>query len=281
MLMYIYSLSFLPFIAVLWYNIRMNSPEASYNPEAEHAARLETIIRFGRTAVFRDTDYQVFNDVSGTFHVDAYDELNELSAERLERGQAQIENAYGRVLGLTGINPSDTFYDARLLVRYHLDESSSDKAYKMHMLDLDIAGRQHAEAKQFLLEWSDYYTHTELGFLQFGQTILTDRLVYPRQDELTRSIDRYFGERGYASSFSLQTLINSALVGSMAAGRHIESVAKETATDPLLKELLEKVIKRHQLIRKRPEAELVPGQPSDKELDMVTRVLFRATNLSA
>lgn len=259
----------------------MDSPEASFNPEAEYAARLETIIRFGQTATYKDTDYQVFNDVAGAFHVDAYDEQHELKAERLERGQTHIESAYDRVLGMAGIHPQDAYYDARLLVRYHMDESAPDKMYKLHMLTLDVAGRHHVDAKQFLFEWNDYYTYTELGFLQFGQTVLTDRQVYPKQDELTESIDRHFAERGYASNFSLQTLINSALIGSMAAGRHIEGVAKETATDPLLKELLGKVIKRHQLIRKRPESELVPGQPSDSELDMVTRVLFRATNLVA
>lgn len=276
--MHNYHSEFLPLIVLLWHNIIMSHPEIYHNPEAEYAARLETIIRFGQTAVFHETDYQVFNDVGGTFHVDAYDELHDLTEERLRLGQSHTENAYERVLGLMGISPREAYCDARLLVRYHMDDTGSDRFYKMHMLSLDIGGKQQIEARQFLLEWNDYFTGTGLGFLQFGQTILTDRQVYPKQDDLTRNIDRYFAEREYGNSWPLQSLISSALIGSKAAGRHIEGVAKETATDPMLKELLTQVIRRHQLIRKRPESELVPGQLSDAELDMVTRVLFRATN---
>src|SRR5688572_14460165 len=112
----------------------MSHPEESYNPEAEYAARLETIIRFGQTAVFHETDYQVFNDVGGTFHVDAYDELHDLADERLRLGQSHAENAYERVLGMMGINPREAYCDARLLVRYYMDETGPDRAYKMHML---------------------------------------------------------------------------------------------------------------------------------------------------
>lgn len=256
----------------------MNNPEQFTSPEAEYAGRLETIIRFGQTALSTDIDYQVFTDVAGNFQLDSRDELTEFDASRIETGRQHIEQVYERVLGLTDIKPEDTYYDAAEIVRYHYEGGVPERAYKLQLINMEIAGRHDIEVSHFRFEWNDYYTFTEIGFLQFGRTIMADRIVYPRQDNVTESVENYFADKTGSAAFPLRSLINSALIGSQAAARHLQGVAGESATDARLKEILQRVLRQHQLVRKRPESELVPGQPTESELDEVIRVLFRASN---
>jgi hypothetical protein len=252
--------------------------ERDSSPEQEYAARLATIFRFGETAARYQPHYTIANDVSDELFIRTEDGLHDLQKPRLEEGQRHIEALHETLLGFTGISAHKSYYDALEISRVYHDEHILNTAFAFHMLYLTIGGKQAAKAEQFIFQMNDYCTFREVRFLKFGGTTIADRIVYPRQDELTQEIDVYFARKDPSHSGTIQALINAALIGSEAAARHLRGVTSETATEESLKQLLRRVLDRHRVVGTHEDSTLQQGPPSDDELDMVTRILFRAVN---
>lgn len=257
----------------------MNNLEVIGNPEIEQAARLDTMIRFGQLAVYQRPDYQVFTDIEGAFCLDVRDDLREFDEQRLQDGETHIRELHAKVLSLTGISADQTYYDATAVSRFYYDDSILNSTFLLHMVDIDIGGHKRAQARQFIFQTNDYYTLEETRLFQYGQTILADSNIHPRQDDLSRSVEDYFASKVGSNTWPLQALVHAALVGSQNAAQHLKGVTEETATEPELRQLLTRVVERSRIVTPRKDSEISPGPPTEDKLDMITRVLFRATNL--